>query len=203
MAKVTKVRTGVEGLHYAVILTDDDSSGLTYDTPVAVPGLITMNVNPNTNSATLYADNKAAVTYSSVGTIEVEVELDYLADEVIGILTGREVDGADHYITNINSAPYVGIMYKQTYDDGSESYIRLMKGKFKEPSHNSETQNDSVNFQTGTITAEFIATSAKLTIGSAEKSVLMIAQDTGNTSWVDLGTNNWYDAIYPLPIPSI
>jgi len=203
MAKTTKVRTGVEGLYYAKILSDDDTSGLTYEAPVAIPGLITMNVNPNTNSATLYADNKAAVTYSSVGTIEVEIELDYLADEVIGVLTGREIDGATHFVTNINSAPYVGIMYKQTYDDGSESYVRLMKGKFKEPSHNSETQNDSVNFQTGTIMAEFIATSSKLTIGSSEKSVLMASIDTGNDNFVDLGTNNWFDALYPIPVPSV
>lgn len=198
--KVTKVRTGVEGLYYAV-LSADTSDALTYGDPVEVPGLISINVNPNTNSATLYADNKAGVTYSTVGTIEVEIELDHLADDVIGVLTGRQTDAEGYnYVTNINNAPYVALMYKQTYDNGTASYVRLLKGKFKEPAQNSETQNDSVNFQTGTISAEFVATNHKLTEAS-NMSVLMITQDEESTSYA-APTGNWYDAVYPLPATS-
>lgn len=200
MAKGLKVRTGVQDLYFDTLATDTGTSGPTYSaTPTAVPGLISISINPNTNSATLYADNKAAVTYSTVGTIEVELELDHLSDDVIGVLTGRTEDTNDghNFVTNINNAPYVGIMFKQTYDNGSHSIVRLLKGKFKEPEQNSETQNDSVNFQTGTISAEFIATSSTISEAGAQ-SVLMITQDSESTNYA-APTGDWFAGIYPLP----
>ena len=50
---------GLRDVHYALLKTDDVTSGqATYDTPVHVVGAISANVNPNTSSATLFADDE-------------------------------------------------------------------------------------------------------------------------------------------------
>ena len=45
---------GLRDVHYAVLKTDT-KEGATYEAPVLLTGAIAANVNPNTNSATLFA----------------------------------------------------------------------------------------------------------------------------------------------------
>ena len=47
---------GLRDVHYA-ILQSDTPTGATYDTPERLVGAISANVNPNTSSATLFADD--------------------------------------------------------------------------------------------------------------------------------------------------
>ena len=64
---------GLDNLYYAV-LTKDDETGVTYDTPVKIAGAIKVKVDPKSNSATLYADNGPAETVTALGEINVEIE---------------------------------------------------------------------------------------------------------------------------------
>ena len=196
MGKQTqKVRTGVRNL-YVAMLNSDSVSGLAYETPERVPGLIKIDVNPGANVDTLYADNKAAIVYSTVGVVDVTIEKDSLPDDLLTEILGRPVEGAVNFVTNSNNAPYVAIMYEQTYSDGTSSFVKLFKGKFVEPDVSSETKNDSVNFQTGSITAQFVATTFEKDFGSGKLEALIMATvDESSENYADEGLT-WFDSVY-------
>lgn len=199
MAQYTqKVRTGVKNLHIAV-LTQDDEDGLAYETPVKVPGLIRIDVNPGSNIDTLYADNKAAIVYSTVGSVEVTLEKDVLSQDLLDLILGRATTGGVSYVTNSNAAPYVAIMYEQTYSNNSSSYVKLFKGKFTEPDVSNQTKADSVEFQTGEITGQFVATNFEEDFGDGRtESLVMAAVDEDSENYGGEG-DTWFDYVYEEP----
>lgn len=190
-----KVRIGVKNLHFA-ILNSDDSNGLAYATPYKVPGLIRIDVNPGTNIDTLYADNKPSIVFATVGTVDVTIEKDSLPDDLLAEILGRPTEGGVNYVTGVNNAPYVAIMFEQTYSNGTSSFVKLFKGKFIEPDRSNETKNDSVNFQTDTITAQFVATNFEKDFGSGRVEPLVMATaDEDSTNYANEGAT-WFDYVY-------
>ena len=69
MAKI-----GMKDVHYA-ILTNDDETGVQYQTPVKLPGAISAKISAKTNIDTLYADDGAFETATTLGEITVEISL--------------------------------------------------------------------------------------------------------------------------------
>lgn len=201
MGKQTqKVRTGVKNLHVA-ILNQDTPEGLAYETPERVPGLIRIDVSPSSNIDTLYADDKAAIVYSTVGSVEVTIEKDSLPDDLLSELLGRPTEGGMTYVTNSNRAPYVAIMFEQTYSNGTSSFVKLYKGKFTEPDVSNETKADTVNFQTGEITGQFVATTyEKEFSGGRTEALVMASADEDSESYGGEG-DNWFDFVYEQPDP--
>jgi len=198
MITTQKVRTGVRNL-YVAVLNSDTVDSLAYETPIRVPGLIRVDVNPGSNIDTLYADNKAAIVYSTVGSVEVTLEKDSLPDDLLSLLLGRPTDAGVTYVTNTNSAPYVALMFEQTYSNGSSSYVKLYKGKFTEPDVSNETKNDSVNFQTGEITGQFVATNFEKTFaGGRVESLVMSTADEDSENYTNEG-DTWFDYVYQEP----
>lgn len=188
-----KARTGLKNLYFAV-MTEDAETALSYETPFHVPGLISLEVNPNVNSATLYTDNKASIFYSTIGSVEVTIGKDNLPDDLLSVLLGRDKVGAVNYVTNVYSAPYVAMMYEQTYDNGTSSFVKLYKGKFSEPSQSNETKGDSVNFQTGEIVGTFLATDYLKTFGDDTRSIIMSCVDEESVGYADEGST-WFDYV--------
>jgi phi13 family phage major tail protein len=195
MKDTQKVRIGVKNLYFA-LLNSDTPSGLAYESPYKVPGLIKIDTNPGTNVDTLYADNKPAIVYATVGTVEVTIEKDSLPDDLLAEILGRPTEGAVNYITGNNNAPYVAVMFQQTYSDGTSSFVKLFKGKFTEPDNSNETKNDSVNFQTGTITGSFVATNIEKDFGSGRiEPIIMATADESSNDYANEGTT-WFDYVY-------
>jgi phi13 family phage major tail protein len=195
MKDTQKVRIGVKNLHFA-ILNSDTASGLAYETPYKVPGLIKIDTTPGTNVDTLYADNKPAIVYSTVGSVEVSIEKDSLPDDLLAHILGRPTEGAVNYVTGNNNAPYVAVMFEQTYSDGTSSYVKLFKGKFTEPDNSNETKNGSVNFQTGTINGSFVATNFEKDFGSGKNEPLVMATvDESSADYAGEGLT-WFDNVY-------
>lgn len=150
-------KIGVDNLHFFP-LTSDTSSGVTYGTGVAVPGTVSIDIKPTTNSNTLYADNIAWETANSMGEVDVTIELADLPKSVQAALLGHTIDATSGALISKGSdeAPYVGISFKALKGNGAYRYIRLVKGRFVESDDNYETKKESVDFKTQSITAKFI-----------------------------------------------
>ena len=69
MAKI-----GLSNFYYAVNTKDDDT-GVTYNTPKKIPGLVSADIKAAANIATLYADNGPSEVASTLGQISVDIEL--------------------------------------------------------------------------------------------------------------------------------
>ncbi len=152
-------KIGVKNVHYAKQTAEDTaSSAATYGSVVAVPGLVSVEVAPESNTATLYADNGPYETAASMGSVNVTIDLADLPLEVQADLLGHTYDSQtkklDKKTTDV--APYVALMFEFTLANGDNRCVKLYKGKFALPTDSGNTKGENVEFQTSQITASFV-----------------------------------------------
>lgn len=154
------VLIGLSNLHYAELLTDVLATTPTYDTPVAVAGVISANVNPNYSDETLYADDGPYEAATTLGKIELELNVAELDLATQAFLLGHVVRDGILFRKSTDTPPYVAIGFKSLKTDGTYRYTWLAKGKFSPSEQNNETKNEAVNFQTPTIKGNFVKRTA-------------------------------------------
>jgi phi13 family phage major tail protein len=178
------VKIGVKNFHYAK-LTSDSESGVKYESPVKVPGLVTININPNPSVETLFADDAPFETAATTGQITAEISLADLPLDVQADLLGHTLDANGQLkVKADDTPPYVAIGFESLKSNGSKRYVWLVKGKFSEPEDNNETKGDSINFQSATITASFVS--------REYDGIWKIVGDEDATGWSE-PTKGWYD----------
>lgn len=187
---VNSAPIGVENLVYA-ILTDETTS--TYSSPALVSPAINVKISPKSNSDTLYADNKAVETATSLGEIDVEIETQDLPLEVQAALLGHTIDSTTRVMCSDvqDSAPYVAVGFKIKKANAKYRYVWLLKGKFSEPEEEHSSQEDKTKFQTPKIKGTFVTrTDGKWKYTADE--------DSGFT-----GGAAWFGSVYkPMIIPA-
>ena len=148
---------GLKNFYYA-IQTKDDATGVTYNTPKRIIGLNSVDINPTVNKATLYGDDSALATASSLGEIEVTVDLADLPIEDEAALLGHAYDTTTGVMkcSGSDSAPYVAIMFESEKHDGDIRYIKLLKGKFAESQATTNTRGDNIDYQLPQISGTFV-----------------------------------------------
>lgn len=191
---------GIDKFHYSV-LKKDTPKALEYGDMVELPNTIEASVNPNAITASLYADNKAAISYAAIGNVDVSLTKTYIPNSVLAELLGSPKAGAVRHITSGANSPYVGIAWRQVYSDGKYAYVKLHKGKFSEPEATAHTKEESIEFQTSQINAQFVATAFELEgTDSAGKSIkfpiLMSVVDEMDADYADEG-ETWFDSMLP------
>lgn len=155
---MTATRIGVSNFHYAKMTAEETKTTLpTYDTPVSAPGLMSLNINPNSSIDTLFADDGPFETASTIGQIEVELQKNALSTANKVDLLGKTVDTKGGIISSdTDLPPWVAIGFKSLKSNGKYRYVWLYKGKFSDPEDNNETKGDSINWQSDTITGNFV-----------------------------------------------
>ena len=149
--------TGVDGLQYA-ILSKDEVTGVTYGEFVKIPGTVKIDVKPASNSASIYADNAPYATATSLGDIDVEIELANFTLEDQAALLGHRVDAKGVMVSAADDiAPYTCFAFRGLKDNDKYMYVKLLKGKFQEPETSNETKGDSPKFGTATLKGKFVA----------------------------------------------
>lgn len=157
-----QVRFGAKDLVYAVLNEASDVPGgtPTYGAVTALANLAKISVNPNGNSAILFADDGPRFAADTIGKIDVTVDL---AD--ISTVAGAEVLG--HTVVNgvvtelsTDQSPYIALGFKITRTGGYYDYIWLLKGKLTKPDLSAETKKEGINFQTQSLKGSFVALQA-------------------------------------------
>lgn len=153
---------GCNNLHFAVMTTEDtktsvpvydDTTGMT-----AISGLVKIEVQPQTNSNTLYADNGAYLTANALGEINVNLETADIPLETLAKLLGHTYDSEKKSIVYSvdDVAPYVAIAFEAQKADGDTRFVKLYKGKFTEANDDAQTKGNSVEFKTASISGKFV-----------------------------------------------
>ena len=149
-------KVGLTDLYYA-LLTSDASDGAVYETPVKITGAIVANINPNSTSGTLFADDGPLESTSQLGQIELQLDIADIPLTEQGILLGNDAVALGVLLKKAtDTPPWLAIGFKSLKSNGSYRYVWLVKGKFREIEDNSETKDDSINWQTGTIMGQFV-----------------------------------------------
>ena len=161
-------RIGCDNLVYALMKTEDTATTApTYDTVKNAPGVISVNINPNSSQETLFADDGPMETATTLGKIDVEINKAELTTENKADLLGHEIDTNGGIVYGDSDVPpWVAIGFRTLKSNGNYRYVWLYKGKFTDPEDNNETKGDSINFQTDTIKGQFVKLNNQLTINT-------------------------------------
>jgi len=185
---------GLDNFHFAKMLLDTQDT-IAYGEMVSVPDTIELNVNTNSSSATLFADNKPAIVYTTIGVVEVSLVKATLPNEFLQEILGNKMVGAVRHTSPSQVSPYVGIAWRQLYSDGNYAFVKLYKGKFTEPENNAKTTEESVEFQNRSITGNFVATTFKATADDGKSfSYLMATCDETDAEYTNEG-DTWFDSM--------
>ncbi|MBD1373714.1 phage tail protein [Hazenella sp. IB182357] len=155
MPSTNSAQVGLKDLYYA-LLTKDDSTGVTYDTPQKLAPAVSATVTPNVESATDYADDGAFETTNSLAAVDVSIETNQLPLDKQAALAGHTVENGMLIKKSTDISPYVALGFRSLKADGSELYVWLYKGKFNPIETSLQTKGESVEFQHPTISGTFV-----------------------------------------------
>lgn len=160
MAGANTTVTGLKDIYYAKLLTDE-STGATYGTPKKLGHAISVDIQPNTESGTLYGDNMAVATKTKLKDIAITINTSDIPFEDRAILLGHTVDSTTGAVTvkGDDKAPYVAILFAATTAEDTTQYYKFYKGKFAPSQQTMETEGEGINWQTPTMDGTFIARS--------------------------------------------
>lgn len=182
------VAIGLTNLHYAEMTTDDAETGAyAYEAPVRIAGAITANFSPNAANDTLFADDGPYESAYTLGAMTLELNVADLKPEHRAFLLG-ETYGDDGIIKSSAESipPYVAIGMSVKKSNGADRYIWYLKGKFSPPDENNQTKSDSINWNTPTITGNFLKRDAD--------NLWRMAIDTDDTKVTADVKNKWFTA---------
>lgn len=197
------VMIGLTNLHYALLLTDVAPEGSTagsstYDTPVRIPGAISANFSPNASNDTLFADDGPYDTASTLGAMTLELNVADLPPKDRAVLLGATYNDNTGVLTHSSEdvPPYVAVGMSVKKSNGADRYIWYLKGKFTAPDDNNQTKADSINWNTPTITGNFLKRDCD--------NLWRAAIDTDDAKVSTTVKNNWFtdvNAFKAVPTP--
>jgi phi13 family phage major tail protein len=147
---------GLRDVYYALLTEDPVNGAATYEEPVRIAGAISANINPNTSSATLFADDGPFDAATTLGEISLELNMADLDMQTQSILLGHTYEGGILKKKGSDVPPWVAIGFRTLKSNGKYRYYWLNKGKFAVPQDDLATKADSVEFKTPTITGSFV-----------------------------------------------
>lgn len=163
MSTRKSVPIGLTNLVYAIMTADEPptapgaNDGYTeYDSSVRILGAITANFSPNASNDTLFADDGPYDTASTLGAMSLELNVaDLPAEQRAELLGATYANGILIHTAN-DIPPYVAVGMSVKKSNGYDRYIWYLKGKFSAPDDNNQTKADSINWNTPTITGNFL-----------------------------------------------
>lgn len=148
---------GCEGLHFALLNSETDVVGgtPTWETPVAVPSLIAIDIKDNKDTVEFYSDNKLEQVINAFSGKEVTIELGYLSKEIEAMISGNKYEEGV-FIQDANAvAGEIALMFRAPLSKGGFRYVCLYKGILAKEESNYKTKEDSVEGQTVKLTGVF------------------------------------------------
>lgn len=152
------VRIGLSDL-YAFPLKNDEKGNLAYGAPFKIAPAVSASISPSTSDDAFYADDIALISNQTISSIAVELETADIKDRVVAKLMGLEIDEKGVVHDNVNKvAPKIALAFRSLKSNGKYKYVVLYKGSFGAGEDEYATKEDSISFQTTTITATFLPT---------------------------------------------
>lgn len=189
-------RIGCDNLVYALMKTEDTvEAAPVYDAVKKAPGVMSLNINPNSSQETLFADDGPMDTASTLGRIEVEIQKNELTSENKADLLGHEIDGNGAVVYGDSDVPpWVAIGFRTLKSNGKYRYVWLYKGKFSEPEDNNETKGDSINFQPDTISGQFTRLNYAYKVNGKDKRPWKYELDGDSAEAKETTMASWFEA---------
>ena len=183
-----KIKYGIKNVYYAVATLAANNSA-TYDTPVALPGAVSLTLDPEGDNNIFYADNIAYYTsyanngYS--GSLELALIPDAFRKDVLG-----EIDDNKDVLVEEQGAPSVhfALMFQFEGDEKATRHV-MYNCVASRPTTNGSTKASSIEPQTETI---------NLTVTSVYNAALdkdIVKARTGDST-DNMAYTGWFTQVY-------
>ncbi|MDF2788684.1 MAG: phage tail protein [Neobacillus sp.] len=179
----------LDKLVYALVTKDDETGYTTGPVKTFAPAM-SANVNRNSSSTSLSADNGVKAIATSTGDTELELGTSSIPLPVQAEVLGHELRAGVLIRKKTDKAPYIAVGFRSENDDNSDKLVWLYKGKFQVPGQEFATKGESVEFQTRTITGKFASRDFD---GTSD-----IEADTNNEAIPPAVITNWFNEVVDL-----
>ena len=181
--KKNKVKFNICNVHYALITVDDDGE-VTFGTPVAMPGAVSLSLEPNGEPSNFYADGYAYYTISNNMGYEGDLELAMVPESFRTDVLKESLDDNSVLVesSNVETANFA-LLFEF---DGDVKKIRhvLYNCSAARPNIESATNEEEIEVQTETLAI----TAAPLASG-------YVKARTGDST-TDTVYTGWYTSVY-------
>lgn len=181
--KKNKVKFNICNVHYALITVDEDGD-VTFGTPVAMPGAVSLSLEPNGEPSNFYADGYAYYTISNNMGYEGDLELAMVPESFRTDVLKESLDDNSVLVesANVETANFA-LLFEF---DGDVKKIRhvLYNCSAARPNIESATNEEEVEVQTETLAI----TAAPLANG-------YVKARTGDST-TDTVYTGWYTSVY-------
>ena len=186
--KKNKVKFNIRNVHYAKLTIAEDGT-VSFATPVAMPGAVSLSLDPNGEPSTFYADGYAYYTISNNMGYEGDLELAMVPES---FCTEILKETLDENKVLVEDASAQGEKFALLFEfDGDIRKIRhvLYNCSASRPTIESKTNEEDKEVQTET-----------LTIKARPMADGYVKAKTGDST-TETVYNNWYKSVY-LPAAS-
>lgn len=183
--KRNKVKFNICNVHYALITVSEEGE-VTFGTPVAMPGVVSLSLEPNGEPSNFYADGYAYYTISNNMGYEGDLELAMVPESFRTDVLKESLDTNQVLVENANvETANFALLFEF---DGDVKKIRhvLYNCSAARPNIESSTNEEEIKVQTETLAL----TAAPLANG-------YVKARTGDST-TDEVYNGWYGAVYML-----
>lgn len=179
-----KVKFGLKNVHYALLLTGEDGE-ITFGTPVAIPGAVSLSMDAQGETNTFYADDVAYYVTTGndgySGTLEIALIPDSFRKDVLG----DTEDATDHVmVENAFAEPKPFALLYEINGDQKATRRVLYNCAVGRPGENAQTNEKSKTPKTDSMNV----TASALADGTVR------ARTTENTP--DTVFNGWFESVW-------
>lgn len=186
MANKNKVKFNICNVHYSLLSQAEDGT-FTFAEPVAMPGAVSLSLDPNGEPSNFYADGYAYYTISNNMGYEGDLELAMVPESFRTDVLKETLDENKVLLENANvETENFTLLFEF---DGDSKKIRhvLYHCSTARPNIESKTNEDEIEVQTET-----------LSLTASPMSNGYVKARTGDTT-TDTVYNDWYNSVY-LPV---
>ena len=145
-----KIKYGLSRVYYAKATIDTSTGAATYTTPVAIPGAVSLSMDPSGDSNKFYADNVAYATFAANAGYEGELEVALIPDSFRKDILGEVVD-SDIQVekASATTTPFA-LLFQFEGDEDATRHV-FYNVTAARPNVGSKTTEESVDVQTETL----------------------------------------------------
>ena len=182
-----KIKYGISNVYYAVATLGDNNTA-TYATPVALPGAVSLSLEPQGENTPFYADNIQYFVVNANNGYEGDLELARIPDAFKTDILGMVQSGNGLYVEDANASVINFALLFQFEGDVKNTRHVFYNCTVTRPNQTGTTKNENVEPQTETITI----TAKPIHSTALDKDIVKADTNESTTSTV---YNAWYDAV--------
>lgn len=185
---------GLDELH-ACLVTLDDSTAYTADTPEDFAPAVEAVAEPETSQETQYADNQAFDVMASEGPTKITLTTTNIPMATLAKYLGKVYDTASGRLFDQGgnaTPPDAALSFRSMKSNGKYRYYQYLKGKFSVPSDEAATKENKATPKPAKIIYTAINTVHAFDLGDIDASVKRVMGDEDSTNFS--GTS-WFSQV--------